>query len=59
MSENDIILSAKNYLRGLSLYGGKFIATQATIEKCRPHMINLARNKTYRKYVLSIFFAAK
>ena len=31
-SENAIILSAKTYLKGLSLYGGRFIDTQATID---------------------------
>jgi hypothetical protein len=31
-TDNDIFLSAKNYLVGLSLYGGKFIAAQATMD---------------------------
>ena len=31
-SDNDIILSAKQYLEGSSLHGGKFIATQAMID---------------------------
>ena len=50
-SDDAIILSAKTYLKGLNLYGGRFIDTQATIDSI---LASLAAKNSSNKAIANI-----